>query len=489
MASSVFAIRRPLAAALGLLGAALVALLLWFALGRLEGTPPDLSVQPDVPAAVGPALELTVTAEDAQSGVRRLRVELTQAGRDIVLLEEPPPGAGRPEAGKASRVSRTVRLDPRAQGLADGPAVLRITAADASWRGWGGGNAAERRFELRIDTRPPRIENRGPQTAVAPGGSGLAVYRLSEPCPQSGVRVGEEFFPGRGGLFPEDPLVHAALFALPHDTPTTPGLVLEARDEAGNRTQVPLPVFFHKRSFRRDAIPVSEAFLRQVLAEFERLLPPDRAADPKEAFLWVNRDLRRENHRALTELTRTVRPEILWEGAFLRMPNAAPRAGFADRRTYLYEGRPIDEQDHLGVDLASTAQAAVPAANAGVVAFVGPLGIYGQTVLVDHGLGLFSMYGHLSAVAVSAGERVARGQTLGRTGSTGLAAGDHLHFSLIVHHRFVDPVEWWDPLWIQERVLRKLEAARRGEGAAPAAAPPKEGPGRPAAAKRPGRGR
>ncbi len=489
MASSVFSIRRPLFAAFGLLAAAFLAGGLWLVLGRLEGTPPRLSVHPDVPAAVGPALELSVTAEDAQTGVRRLRVELTQAGRNIVLLEEPPPGGPRPEAGTASRVSRSVRLDPRIQGLAEGSAVLRIAAADGSWRGWGRGNVAERRFEVRIDTRPPRVEPLGPQAAVAPGGSGVAVYRLSEPCPQSGVRVGEEFFPGRGGLFPEDPLVHAALFALPHETSAAPALSLEARDEAGNRTQVPLPAFFHKRSFRRDAIPVSEAFLRQVLAEFERSLPPGLAGNPKEAFLWVNRDLRRENHRALTELTRTVRPEILWEGAFLRLPNAAPRAGFADRRTYLYEGRPIDEQDHLGVDLASTAQAPVPAANSGVVAFVGPLGIYGQTVLVDHGLGLFSMYGHLSAVDVSAGERVTRGQPLGRTGSTGLAAGDHLHFSLIVHHRFVDPVEWWDPHWIQERVLRKFEAARRGETAVPPAAPPNEGPGRPAAAKRPGRGR
>ncbi|MEJ5358515.1 MAG: M23 family metallopeptidase [Desulfobacterales bacterium] len=461
--------------------------LTWLGFGRLEGTAPTVTLQPAVPGAVGPATELTVTAEDAQTGVARLRVDLLQAGREVSLLEETPGGGGIFGRGKTPRLSRKVGLDPRALGLAEGPAVLRIVVEDASWRRFGRGNLVELRFETRIDTRPPGIADRGPQTAVAPGGTGLAVYHLTEPCPTSGVRVGEEFFPGFGGLFPEDPRLHLAFFALPHDAAAPPAILLEAVDEAGNRAQIRLPFFFRKKTYRRDALPVTDAFIRQLLPEFEGL-PLPAEAGLKEKFLWINRDLRGENYRAITAVTRRSRPEMLWEGAFLRMPNSAQRAGFAERRTYLYEGRPIDQQDHLGIDLASTAQAPVPAANAGVVAFVGPMGIYGRTILVDHGLGLFTMYSHLSETAVSPGERVAREQILGRTGATGLAAGDHLHFSVLVHHRFVDPVEWWDPLWIREHVMQKIEVARGGAKAAPAA-PPAEGSGGRPGAKRPVRGR
>ena len=147
-----------------------------------------------------------------------------------------------------------------------------------------------------------------------------------------------------------------------------------------------------------------------------------------------------------------------WSGKFLRMPAAAKQAGFADHRTYKYNGKIIDHQVHLGLDLASVAHAPVPAANNGVVAFSGLLGIYGKTVLIDHGFGLFSMYSHLNRSDVSKGQEVSKGEILGRTGSTGLAGGDHLHFSILVNNTFVNPIEWWDADWIKNNILSKLEA-------------------------------
>jgi murein DD-endopeptidase MepM/ murein hydrolase activator NlpD len=120
----------------------------------------------------------------------------------------------------------------------------------------------------------------------------------------------------------------------------------------------------------------------------------------------------------------------------------------------------------MGVDLASLASSPVPAANSGVVIFTGFIGIYGQTVIVDHGLGLFSMYSHLSQIAVKPGERVGKEVVLGHTGSTGLAAGDHLHFSILVQNLFVDPIEWWDSHWIQDNVLLKLDVAKGAPGKA-----------------------
>jgi murein DD-endopeptidase MepM/ murein hydrolase activator NlpD len=111
----------------------------------------------------------------------------------------------------------------------------------------------------------------------------------------------------------------------------------------------------------------------------------------------------------------------------------------------------------LGIDLASLTNSPVPAANGGIVVFADNIGIYGRTVILDHGLGLFSMYSHLSHIAVKPGDRLSKGQTIGRTGSTGLAGGDHLHFGMIVHNTFVNPVEWWDKNWIKNNVLSKIE--------------------------------
>jgi murein DD-endopeptidase MepM/ murein hydrolase activator NlpD len=173
-------------------------------------------------------------------------------------------------------------------------------------------------------------------------------------------------------------------------------------------------------------------------------------------YLAINGELREANAGKLRELAAASRPALLWEGAFLALPNGQVMSPFAERRAYRFGGERVDEQFHLGYDLASVRRASVPAANTGVVALAGYLGIYGNTVVVDHGYGLATLYGHLSEIAVEPGRQVARGETLGRTGETGLAAGDHLHFAVLLQGLPVDPVEWWDPAWVRDRVRAKL---------------------------------
>jgi murein DD-endopeptidase MepM/ murein hydrolase activator NlpD len=141
------------------------------------------------------------------------------------------------------------------------------------------------------------------------------------------------------------------------------------------------------------------------------------------------------------------------------MKNAAPMAQFGDKRSYVYDGRIVGESIHLGVDLASTAHSSIEAANNGLVAYTGTLGIYGNTVILDHGLGLFSLYAHLNAIHVKNGQDVKRGEPVGQSGTSGLAGGDHLHFSLIVGGEFVNPQEWWDAHWISDNVTKKLDVS------------------------------
>ncbi len=443
----------------------LAAVVVWYVALKLEGEAP--LVQWDVPSPLhlGQTAELPLTVADPKSGVRRLHVVLNKDGKDLVLADVTFPTSGVLGLEKMQKDSARIKIDPAAMGLADGKAMLRISLWDHSWRNWWHGNMTELQTEVIIDTRPPVIENLIPQNYVNQGGAGLAIYRLSEPCPTSGVRVGNHFFPGYSGYY-ADKAIHIAFLGMSHLQGTAAEIMLEAKDAAGNGNRVRWPYQFRKKAFKKDALQVSDSFINQILPEFHALLPAKPNSTLKDKFLFINRDLRQANYERIVAATGKTESAMLWKGPFSRLPNSAPRAGFADHRTYLYEGREIDQQDHLGVDLASLARSPVPAANSGAVVYTGFAGIYGQTVILDHGFGLFSMYSHLSQIAVKAGERVAKEAILGHTGSTGLAAGDHLHFSILVQHMFVDPIEWWDPHWIQDNITLKLDSVKSASGQA-----------------------
>ena len=176
-------------------------------------------------------------------------------------------------------------------------------------------------------------------------------------------------------------------------------------------------------------------------------------------YLWVNRELRKRNAAEIIGLAEKSSREFLWDRPFVPMSNAQVMSSFADRRTYVYQGREVDQQDHLGFDLASVRHADIEASNSGKVVLARYFGIYGNAVVLDHGYGLMSLYGHLSSISVEEGQWVERGQVVGRSGETGLAGGDHLHFTLLVGGRPVSPVEWWDGAWIRDRFAAKLESA------------------------------
>jgi murein DD-endopeptidase MepM/ murein hydrolase activator NlpD len=350
----------------------------------------------------------------------------------------------------------TLNIQPKDLELSDGPARLQITATDFAWRRWLRGNRTYLEKELVIDTQPPRVTVLTQAHNLNPGGSGLVVYKLSEACSRSGVQVGDQFFPGHGGVT-QDPMVRLCFFALSHEQQRGTVLKLIAEDDAGNQAQMGFNHYIRKKGFKKDTIRISDSFLQRKMPEFAATLPEIASASPQIQFLKVNRDLRAASYEKLVEICSNSDARFHWQGTFLRLPNAARKAGFADSRTYFYKGQEIDRQVHMGIDLASVAQSPVPAANHGRVAFVGGLGIYGDSVVIDHGYGLFSLYSHLSDTTVVDGQSVARGDIIGRTGSTGMAGGDHLHFGMMVHNTYINPVEWWDSHWIKDNVTDKLK--------------------------------
>jgi len=265
-----------------------------------------------------------------------------------------------------------------------------------------------------------------------------------------------------GGYF-SDPLVYLTYIALGYQQGRDTDIRVRAVDPAGNSSESSFYYHIRRKTFRKDKINISDGFLNRKIPEFSSQISPGASKSPVDKFLEINRDVRKANFYKIAAACQNPDPRMHWQGSFLRLPKSATRARFADHRTYFYKGNQIDQQVHLGIDLASVANSPVPASNAGVVALAsasGGLGIYGKTVILDHGYGLFSMYSHLSQIAVKAGDRVARGDKLGRTGSTGMAGGDHLHFSMLINDTFVNPVEWWDVKWIQNNVTSKIEWAQ-----------------------------
>jgi murein DD-endopeptidase MepM/ murein hydrolase activator NlpD len=280
------------------------------------------------------------------------------------------------------------------------------------------------------------------------------------------VRVGDQEYPG----FPAsgarmghaDPGLRVAFFALLWNQESTTPIELYAHDDVGNESRAAFDYRVLPKKFKDSRIELDDRFLARVVPAILGKSTELKVNDPADlagSFLRINGDLRHENNDTIRALARASAPKILWEGTFKQLVNTAVEGGFADQRTYVYQGRVVDHQVHLGFDLASVSNASVQAANHGRVAYAGWLGIYGNCVIVDHGMGLQSLYAHLSSITVRPGSPVSLGQVLGYTGSTGLAGGDHLHFTMLLGGNPVTPVDWWSDKWVQDRIMRKLREA------------------------------
>ena len=311
--------------------------------------------------------------------------------------------------------------------------------------------------EITLDTKRPILSVLSRQHYITQGGSEAVLYKVQEEGSDSGVLVGDRVFRG----FPlsgRGEGEHLAIFSIGYDQPVDVPLSLWAQDRAGNRSQAS---FWHKvfpGKFRNRNITISDSFIASVAPEILEHSPKvSEQSTPLETFLEINRTLRTLNNQRIAELTKQSEPRLLWTEPFAQLSNSQVESIFADRRTYLYEGKECDQQTHLGFDLASLALSPVEASNSGKVVFADFLGIYGNTVIVDHGLGLFSLYGHLSSLGVEVGQSVSLRQELGQTGQTGLAGGDHLHFSMLLQGHQVNPIEWWDEDWVRKHVLVKIE--------------------------------
>jgi murein DD-endopeptidase MepM/ murein hydrolase activator NlpD len=450
--------KTPLKILLLLFGAVLLVL---FALATFRtGAAPAVEILTEA-KAIGRRTNVVARASVAGRGLTGLRVEVEQKGRvHVVARKEYRPLAPWRFSGErvlTDTLPAGVGKDTVPE-LEEGEATVRVVAERApTWLRHPDAVVAELKLEVRLV--PPTLSLVSAQHYVMQGGSGVVVYRVGPTAVRDYVRAGAWRFPGvalPGGGSAD----RMALFGVPWDL--TDGAVLRvvAEDVAGNVAEASFVDRFARRPPRQDRIVLDDAFLSKVVTEIHQQTPGLASSGSLlDDYLQINRELRATNAKQLITLAARSAPGFLWNEPFPPLRNAKVMSAFADQRTYVYQGREVDRQTHLGFDLAVVAHTPVPAANRGVVVLARYFGIYGNAVIVDHGLGLMTLYAHLSSIEVKEGETVARDQLLGHTGATGLAGGDHLHFTTLVAGLPVNPVEWWDEKWIRDRVASKLGPA------------------------------
>ena len=448
--------------------AALAAGVTYMVAGR--GAPPRLTIiKPDRP--VGQAGSLDVTAEAPNAKFTALTIALEQNGKSVPLFTlDAAAVAASATAGQDASVTAVDRNQIRISRplgkqsvpeLQSGAARIVVTATRPSFLNLRTlTSTASKDFQVRLE--PPRIAVLSTHHYVNHGGAEMVVYRATPADVASGVRVGDVEYPG----YPLSGELKAAFFALLYDQDLNTRIQAFARDEAGNEAKATFVDNVFEKPQRRSRIELDDKFLNRVVPDILEHAPelkmtaPPEGGDMMPAFLRINGELRKINADKIAALAQKSSPTRQWEGPFVQLGNSKVEASFADHRTYFYKEKEVDRQVHLGFDLAVTAHVPVIAANAGTVVYADWLGIYGNCIVIDHGMGVQSLYGHLMSFDVKVGDHVTRGQTIGRSDSTGLAGGDHVHFTMLVGGRMVNPVEWWDKKWMTDRVERKLQEAR-----------------------------
>ena len=426
----------------------------WLLIIIFEGEKPQVRLEP-LPDYMNQSTDFNIEIVDQKMGLRTVKVNIQQDGPAIPILKKSFEYKGLLNKSGIHAFKEKITLDPKKLNLVQGKTNLIIETHDFSKRRGGDGNLTILEHKMIVDTIPPSVTAISKSHNVNVGGSGLIEYRVSPDTDQSGVFVNDVFFPGVP--FGKDPKngIFICYFAVPYDFKKGTNVYLWAKDNANNETKKTFFNHIIKKRFPADNIKISEQLLEIIISSFPyEIFEPNQSNIEK--YLFLNRKIRKENHAFIEKLCQSPTNKKLWDGTWLRMKNAATMAKFADQRIYYYKDNVIDRVSHLGIDLASLANSPVQAANNGNVIFAQDLGIYGQTVLIDHGQGLYTMYSHLSNIDVTVDQTVMKGDTIGITGTTGLATGDHLHFGFLVHGVPVNPAEWWDPHWIKDNVERKL---------------------------------
>ena len=424
----------------------LLFLVLVVALGYLvflfaRSATPELQLQSNL-TTIGQSTPVTIHVH-SRHGVRTVGAAVEQNGVTYPVWTLP-------QSTKSADNSWTFNVGTASvPQLKDGKATLKIEAVTDDLRR----KRTSLERELTVITHAPSVSVDSDQHYLYIGMADLATFNVSGTWNEAGVRVGDQTF--RAWPMPDSKPGYFSLFAYAWNMPAGTAPVVYASYGGANPVTSPISYEFPKKEqphYTTHDLQIDDHFIQKVVGE----LDPNGTGDPVERFVRINNDMRKANNQTLSDLRLKTANKFLWSQPFQRQPGAKTEANFADLRNYIYQGKKIDQQVHLGYDLAVTQHVGVQASNDGRVIYAAPLGIYGNCIVVDHGYGLQTIYGHLSHIDVHEGDMVKRGQVMGLSGMTGMAGGDHIHFSMQLDGVQIDPKEWWDPHWIKDHIAKRV---------------------------------
>jgi len=410
---------------------------------------PTVALLPAI-TAIGQSTPLPIQVHDPH-GVRRIAVFIEQNGARYQAAEASEPSRRifwhHGVADKTWTLTVGIKTTPQ---LKDGSARLIIEATSNDFRS----STTRLERDITIATEPPSLSIDSDQHYLYLGMAELVTFNVSGYWTEAGVKVGDQVF--RSWPMPGGKPGQFSLFAFAWNMPPATVPVVYATNPAGNTVTGEMVYQFPKNNqpkYRTRDLVVDEHFMQKVITE----LDPNGAGDNVTRFVRVNSEMRRANNETLFNFRTKTADHFLWSQPFLQQHNSKVEASFADVRNYIYQGKKIDQQVHLGYDLSITQHVGVEASNDGKVVYAAPLGIYGNCIVLDHGYGLQSIYGHMSEIDVHEGDLVKRGQIIGKSGMTGMAGGDHIHFSMQLDGIQIDPKEWWDAHWIKDHIAKRVD--------------------------------
>ncbi len=400
--------------------------------------------------AVGAATPVTIHVTDPH-GIRRIDARIEQNGATYDVYSTSMPARrilwSRHQPAATYNFTAGTKTTPQ---LKDGKATLSVEVTSNDFRG----SSASASRDVTVVTRPPMLSVDSDQHYLYLGMADLVTFTVSGYVTDSGVRVGNDTFRswpmpgGKPGLF--------SLFAFPWNMPLSTVPVVFATNPTGAEATGRMVTIFPPKEqphYRVRDLVLDDKFVQKVVNE----LDPSGSGDMIDRFVKINRDMRKVNNKTLSDLRVKTEPRFLWSQPFLQEHNSQVESYFADVRNYIYHGKKVDQEVHLGYDFAITPHIGVEASNDGKVVWAAPLGIYGNCIVLDHGYGLQSIYGHMSEFAVREGDLVKRGQIMGKSGETGMAGGDHIHFGMQLDGVQIDPKEFFDAHWIRDHIAKRVD--------------------------------
>lgn len=342
--------------------------------------------------------------------------------------------------------------------------TLEIQATDTSKWNFFAGNTTTQTIHIPIDTKKPQLAILSHSYKITQGGSALVVFRAIDDNLKQ-IRISN----GKSDFFPQ-PFYkegfYISLIAWDKNNSDFNAKIYVS-DKAGNVSITPINFYLQKKQYRSSTIPLTDSFidgkistLVQEIGEKDLEDFPDKLS----IFKYINEDVRKSNAAKVYEIASNYDRETLVENfsiqPFSPLKNGAVMASFGDHRTFNYQGQNVSESNHMGLDLASTKQAPILLSNPGVVTLSEFVGINGNTLIIYHGLGLSTLYAHLTSQNVNVGDTLNAGEVIAKTGNTGLALGDHLHFSVLVQGHEVWTAEWLDSHWIKANITDIINEAK-----------------------------